>query len=155
MVRRLIKRSTTHTLMALAEASLIAVLVVGLVAGVAFAGKGGNGGGGGKPGGGGGGTIVMVPMDGATEARFGERVTFDVATTSTAYPYVHLRCWQGGSLVAEGRQGFFPTAIGNEWFVLGPTPAWQGGAADCTATLEKYTRKGWGVLASVSFPVYD
>jgi hypothetical protein len=57
--------------------------------------------------------------------------------------------------VAEGRQGFFPTAIGNEWFVLGPTPAWQGGAADCTATLEKYTRKGWGVLASVSFPVYD
>ena len=149
----MVKRFTSHTVMALAEASLVALLVVGLMAGTAFAGKGD----GGKPGGGGstGGTIAMVPMDGATEAHFGARVTFNVSTTATDYPYVHLKCWQGGSLVAEGRQGFFPTALGNEWFTLGPTPAWQSGAADCTATLEKYTKKGWGVLATTSFPVSE
>lgn len=152
----MVKRFTSHTLMALAEASLVALLVVGLMAGTAFAGKGA--GGGGKPGGGGttgGGTIAMVPMDGATEAHFGARVTFTVSTSATPYPYVHLKCFQGGALVAEARQGFFPTALGNEWFVLGPTPAWTGGAADCTATLEKYSSKGWGVLASTSFPVYE
>ena len=44
----MVKRFTSHTLMALAEASLVAMLVVGLVAGTAFAAKGG----GGKPGGG-------------------------------------------------------------------------------------------------------
>ena len=37
----MLKRFTTHSLMALAEASLIALLVVGLIAGTAFAGKGG------------------------------------------------------------------------------------------------------------------
>ena len=39
----MLKRFTTHTLMALAEASLIALLVVGLIAGTAFAGRGGGG----------------------------------------------------------------------------------------------------------------
>jgi hypothetical protein len=142
-----------HSAQALAEGSLIALLVVGLMAGSVFAAKGG----GGKPGGGGttNGTIVMVPMDGATEAHFGARVTFTVSTSATPYPYVHLLCYQGGALVAEGRQGFFPTALGNEWFTLGPTPAWQSGAADCTANLEKYSSRGWGVLATTAFHVYE
>ena len=136
-------------------ATLAATLAVGLIAGPALAGKpSGGGGGGGKPSGGGSGTVSLRLMDGATSAQFGGRVTFDVATTATPYPYVHLSCRQGGVLVAEGRQGFFPTALGNEWFVLGPTPAWQGGAADCTATLEKSTnRGGWSVLGSTSFHV--
>jgi hypothetical protein len=48
-----IRRITSHSLQAIAEAALIAMLVVALMAGTAFAGKGGNGGGGhGKPGGG-------------------------------------------------------------------------------------------------------
>lgn len=137
----------------LAQSSITALLIVGLMAGSVAAGKGG----GGKPGGGGGtsGTIVMVPMDGATEAHYAARVTFTVSTTATPYPYVHLRCYQDGGLVAEGRQGFFPTAIGNEWFYLGPTGNWTGGAADCTATLEKYGTKNWTVLATTSFHVAD
>jgi hypothetical protein len=94
-------------------------------------------------------------MDGATQAHFGARVTFNIATTATPYPYVHLMCRQNGTLVAEGRQGFFATALGNEWFYLGPTPAWQGGAADCTANLEKYSGKGWSVLGSTSFHAYE
>ena len=37
----MLKRFTSHSLMALAEASLVALLVVGLMAGTAFAGRGG------------------------------------------------------------------------------------------------------------------
>jgi hypothetical protein len=139
------------------QASLVALLVVGLVAGTAFAGRGGNGNGGGKPGGntGGSGTISLAFMDGATEAHFAARVTFTISTDATAYPFVHLRCYQGVALVGEGRQGFFADALGNPWFYLGPTPSWQGGDADCTATLEKSTNKGWSVLATApSFHVY-
>jgi hypothetical protein len=129
-------------------AGMAAVLTVGMIAAPVFAGKG-------KPGGGSttNGTITMVLMDGATEARFGGRVTFTVATTATAYPYVHLMCRQNGVLVGEGRQGFFASAIGNKWFSLGPTPSWQSGAADCTANLEKYTNRGWSVLAFTTFHV--
>jgi hypothetical protein len=50
------RRITSHSLQAIAEAALIAMLVVALMAGTAFAGKGGSGGTGGgghgKPGGG-------------------------------------------------------------------------------------------------------
>jgi hypothetical protein len=46
-----------HSAQALAEGSLIALLVVGLMAGSVFAAKGGNGG---KPGGGGGATLVAA-----------------------------------------------------------------------------------------------
>lgn len=150
----LLRRFTSHALLAVAEAGLISLLVVGLLAGTAFAARGGERG---KPGGGssGSGTIALALMDGATEPHFGARVTFTVSTTSTEYPYVHLMCYQGGALVGEGRQGFFPTALGNQWFYLGPTPNWQAGAADCTAKLEKYSRKGWSVLAATSFHVFD
>ena len=148
-----VRSALVHTAQAVLEGSLIALLIVGLMAGSVFAAKGG-----GKPGGGGttSGTIAVAYMDGATEAHFGARVTFNVSTGATPYPYVHRMCYQGGALVAEGRQGFFPTAIGNEWFTLGPTPAWQGGAADCNANLEKYTNKGtWSVLATTAFHVYE
>jgi hypothetical protein len=145
----------THSTKALAQASFVALLVVGLAASTALAARGG----GGKPGGGGtatgGGTISLALMDGATQANFGARVTFDISTTATPYPFVHLRCYQGGALVGEGRQGFFAGALGNWWFYLGPTPSWSGGDADCTATLEKSTSKGWSVLATApSFHVY-
>ena len=140
-----------------AEALIIVILIFGLLAVPVLAAKGGGsgGGGGGKPSGGGGGTISLSLMDGATEAHFGARVTFNVSTTATPYPYVHLMCYQGGTLVGEGRQGFFPTALGNQWFYLGPTPSWQGGAADCVADLEKSARRGWSVLGSTSFHVNE
>jgi hypothetical protein len=142
----------SHSAQAIAEGALISLLVVGLMAGTAFAARGG---GGGKPGGSGGtGTISTVYMDGATAAYYGARVTFTVSTTATVYPFVHLKCYQGGTLVEEGYQGFFDTALGNKWFNLGPTPLWAAGAADCTATLEKSTSKGgWSVLGTTSFHV--
>jgi hypothetical protein len=136
----------SHSAQAIAEGALVALLVVGLMAGTAFAGRPGSTTTGG-------GTINLALMDGATQAYYGARAGFTVSTTATPYPYVHLMCSQNGSLVAEGRTGFFPTAIGNEWFYLGPTPNWQGGAADCTAKLEKYSNKGWSVLGTTTFSV--
>jgi hypothetical protein len=131
-------------------AGLTALLAVGMIAAPVLAGKG-------KPGGSGttaGGTIALALMDGATDAHYGARVTFTVSTTATTYPYVHLRCSKGSTLVLETRQGFFPTAIGNQWFYLGPTPSWSSGGADCTATLEKSaSRGGWSVLNSTAFAV--
>jgi hypothetical protein len=144
----------SHSAKALAQASLVALVVVGLVAGTALAARGG---GGGKPGGGGttsGGGTIALDLLGATQANFGAKVTFTISTTATASPFVHLRCYQNGTLVGEGRQGFFEGALGNWWFYLGPTPSWQGGDADCVATLEKYG-KSWTVLATTpSFHVY-
>jgi hypothetical protein len=138
-----------------AEALIIVILVFGLLAMPVLAAKGG-GNGGGKPGGsaGGAGTISLNLMDGATQAHFAARVTFTISTTSTTSPFVHLQCYQSGTLVAEGRQGFFEGALGDPWFYL-YAPSWQAGAADCTATLEKYSNKGWSALASTSFHVYE
>jgi hypothetical protein len=133
---------------ALLGAALAASLVTALAAGPAMAGK---------PGGGTtatGGTIALSLMDGATQPTYGARVTFAISTTATAYPYVHLTCVQGGSTVLEAWQGFFPTAIGNQWINLGPTPLWTGGAADCRANLEKSGKRGtWTVLAYTTFSV--
>ena len=151
MVRKLIKRSTTHALMALAEASLIAVLVVGLVAGVAFAAKGGNGGGG-KPGGGGG-TIALVVLDGTDSVpNYMERVGFDVATTATDRPFVGVRCYQGSNFVMDGYTGYFETYMFDPWVTLG-SPYWDAAApADCTARLFYYDKRGnQKVLATTSF----
>jgi hypothetical protein len=148
----------SHGALALGQAGLVALIAIVLVAGTALAARGGNGGGGHGGGGNtsGSGTISLALMDGATEAHFAARVTFTISTDATPYPFVHLMCYQGGTLVGEGRQGFFETALGNPWFYLGPTPSWQSGEADCTANLEKSTNKGWSVLASTpSFHVYE
>jgi hypothetical protein len=136
-----------------ARAAIAALLAAGVlaasIAGPTLAAKGG-----GKPGGTSGiGSISVVYMDGATAAFYGARVTFNVATTATPYPYVHLRCYQNGTLVLDGWQGFFATALGHQWMYLGPTPAWTGGAASCSADLDKSTSKGWSVLATTTFPV--
>ena len=141
------ERKTTGARVLLA--GMTALLAIGLVAAPVLA-KG-------KPSGGGttNGSIALSPMDGATEAHYGARVTFTIATTATASPYVHLRCSQAGTLVLEAWRGFFPTALGDEFFYLGPTPSWSSGAGDCTATLEKSTSKGWSVLASTTFHVFD
>ena len=88
---------------------------------------------------------------------YGDTVTFNVSTTATTQPFVHLKCWQSKTLVLEGWQGFFDIALGSQQFNLGPTPAWQGGAATCTAYLEnwdQYSSKGKiTVLASTTFDV--
>jgi hypothetical protein len=103
-----------------------------------------------KPSGGSNGSISLVLLnssDGA--AHWGQKVTFNVSTTSTSQPWVSLKCYQNGALVSESTEGFFATALDDQVFGL-YSPAWSGGAADCTATL---TTPQWAALASTSFHV--
>ena len=146
----------------------LAVLALALVPAAGLAAKGGSpergggggggNGGGGKPGGGNGGTIELVLLNSADGvANYGEQVTFRVSTSATSYPYVTLKCTKEGVLVYQASKGIFPTSLGQN-FTLGPTPSWQGGEADCTATLEdwdSYSKNGSITpLASTSFHVY-
>ena len=84
--------------------------------------------------------------------RYGDRITFDFSTTQTSNPFVNLRCYQDGSLVLNGWSAYFPGGLGDGTFGLG-SPAWQSGAADCTADLDMYSNGRWKALASTSFHV--
>src|SRR5439155_15247620 len=99
-----IRSVLSHSAQALAEGALISLLVVGLLAGSAFAARGGNtasGGGGGKHGGGstgGSGTISLVMVNDTNRdgsPNYGESATFNVSATVT-YPWVHVNCTQNG-----------------------------------------------------------
>jgi len=143
-----VKRSITRSGLSLAV--LAALLALGLVlAPAAVAGKGR--GGPSAPSG----TIKLVPLSPSTDGllHYGQQVTFDVYTSSTAYPWVLLECTQNGSLVYQYSKGIFPTSLG-QIFTLGPTPAWTGGAADCTASLQKWDRRKKTTLATLSFHVW-
>lgn len=113
----------------------------------ALAGKGGKGG---KPPAGSTsiGLVVLNSSDGL--AHYGQSVTFNVSTTQTSEPWVNLKCYQGGALVAEGWNGYFDRSITGRNFGL-YSPAWTGGAADCTAWVTTPQR---ALLASTSFHVY-
>ena len=136
-----------------AEALTIVILVFGLLAMPVLAGKGGGGGGGGgggKPPRPGTGTIALVMVDVSdTTANWGDWVTFSISTAATTEPWVNLKCWQGGALVAEGWNGYFDRSITGRDFGL-YSPVWAGGAADCTAYLTTPQRS---VLGSTSFHV--
>ena len=96
-----------------------------------------------------------MPLNPSTDGvlHYRQQVTFDVYTSSTAYPWVHLECSQNGSLVYQYSKGIFPTSLG-QIFTLGPTPAWTGGAADCTAYLQKRDGRKNTTLATLNFHVY-
>ena len=119
-------------------------------------GKGGGKGSGGTTTGGGGGTIsqpVMLVDTGTAGTSFGDTITFSVSTSATSYPWVTVKCVKGGVEVYKTSNGIFQTSLDQD-FTLGPTPAWQSGGADCTATLENwdnYTKGSITVLATTSF----
>jgi hypothetical protein len=130
---------------ALALAAVAALCLAAAPA--ALAGKGGRP----KPSGGGTGTISLALLnsnDGV--AHWGQKVTFNVSTTATSEPWVGLKCYQGGALVSEGWEGFFPGSLDDQVFGL-YSGKWSGGAAECTATL---TTPQWAPIASTSFHVY-
>jgi hypothetical protein len=135
---------------AAAEAGLITLLIFGLIVGSTLAAKGGGGGKPPKPGAGGTGTITMAMVDPADPvANWGDWVTFTVSTTATSEPWVNLKCWQNGTLVAEGWNGYFDRSLTGRNFGL-YSPSWSGGAAECTAYL---TTPQHSVLGSTSFHV--
>ncbi len=133
-------------------ATLVAVLAL---VPSALAGKGRPGGGGGTTSGSG--TIALTTLDSTDGlAHFGQKVTFAVSATTTTQPWVGLKCSQNGTLVYKQANGIFANSL-DQIFTLGPTPAWTGGAADCTALLQDwsgYSKGKIATLASLSFRVY-
>jgi hypothetical protein len=77
-------------------------------------------------------------------------VTFTLNTT-ISQPWVHLVCSQGGTVVAQGWNGYFVGSLTGTNFGL-YSPQWTSGAADCTAYL---TTPQWSVVGSTSFHVYS
>jgi len=129
-----------HVAEAIAEGSLIALLTVGLIAGTAFAGKGGQST---KGGGKSTGTLSPVVLDGADAvANHGERLTFDVTTSATDRPFVSLWCWQGTNGVYNKSIGIFESYLFDPWFTLDSTYWADGAEANCTARLYYYDKRG-------------
>jgi len=132
-----VRAAASHSLMAIAEGGMIAALVVGLMAGTAFAGRGG-------------GTaatpwISLATVDGSrmsasVQPSLGSAVTFDAGyPKSTKNPWVSLMCYQDGTLVyGEGGK------VGHEFVLGGASSDWlrAGGAASCHAELGDLYWKG-------------
>jgi hypothetical protein len=129
------------------------VLALALVP-VALAGKGG--GGAAKHGGGGGGTVNLVLLDSTDGlAHWGQRVTYTVSTTATAYPYVSTTCFKGTTLVLSTSAGFYASyAWPSAQIVPLQTQVWTGGDADCTAKLYSMDSGSQSILATLSFHAY-
>ncbi len=153
-----IKSVLTHSVQALAEGSLIALLVVGLMAGSVFAAKPSASGGGKPSGGGGGGTIsgpvMVVDVNVNGSANYGDDITFNVSAPGTAFPQVGLRCWQGTTWVYDAYVGYWATYNWDRFFRLS-SGYWNPGlAATCTARLLYTDSRGrQQVLATTDFGV--
>ena len=146
------KKFLTHASGAILEGSLIALLVVGLMAGTAFAARGG------KPTASTGtSSIALAPLvtdhngDGAPD--WSDVVVFNISTTATTAPYVNLVCTQSGTVVLNGWKGYWEGSLDSNGNFGLASGAWQGGSADCTAYLTMQTKRGWSRLASTSFHV--
>jgi hypothetical protein len=145
-----IRRITKHSFEAIAEASIIALLVVGLMAGTAFAGKGG-----GKPSGGASATVqVVTDLNGNGTANHGDQVHFTL-TTSNTYPVVSVTCTQGGSVVYGDSHPYYWPNIWEDTGVFSlASQAWSAGAADCNAVIKGTSSNGRVVtLGSTTFYV--
>ena len=146
-----IKSIFTHSAQAIAEGALISLLVVGLIAGTAFAAKGGAGKPAGGAGGGGGSTLavrMVTDVNGNGLPNWNDWITFDVYTTATDKPWVKVVC-PGYTSSA----GFFPNYAWNPYFDLAST-SWTSGAETCTASLYKVGSNGKvSYLTTLTFDV--
>jgi hypothetical protein len=147
------KSRSSHALQAIAEGSLIALLIVGLMAGTALA---GGKGGGGKPGGGSGGVTVQVVTDanGNGLANWADQVHFTV-TTSNTRPIVSLTCTQGGTVVyGDSHPYYWPNIWDDTGVFTLSSLSWTSGAAECRAEAKGTSTNGRVVtLGSMIFQV--
>ena len=129
-----IRSGIQHGAEALLEAALIALLVVGLIAGTAFAGKPGSS------------TAGAFRVDNGVFA--GNTLAHQGSSTNT---WVRAMCYQGGIKVFEQYRSYDG---GLASLTLGPTPMWESGAATCTAQ-EGSWRRGttWRAAGSTTFSV--
>jgi hypothetical protein len=150
----MVKRFTSHGMMTLVRASLVAMLLVALVAGTAFAAKGG---GSSKPPSGGSGSTIAVAMTTDANANgtpnWGDQVRFAIST-SELRPIVNLTCSVGGVVVgSDSKPYYWPNAFDDPGDFTLESQAWSGGPADCRADLKAQTRKGTVTLATTTFHV--
>ena len=129
------RRALAHSTQAILEASLLALLVVGLVAGTAFAAKGG-----GQERSGSVSLVMVQDTNGNGLPNWAEVVTFDVSTTADK-PYVNVRCYQDGAFVYDAWAGFYGGAWFGQTFTLSSS-YWTAGSADCTARLVTWSKNG-------------
>jgi|1185.fasta_scaffold217504_2 hypothetical protein len=139
-----------HGAEAVLEASLIATLVVGLMAATAFAGK---------PSAGASGTASLAlrlvdDVNGNGAANWGDTITFDVSSSATSSVQVSVGCYQGGTLVYNTNAAWYS---GNPFAYMQmmklESGAWTGGAADCTAKSYYSSGKRTITLRTLSFHV--
>jgi hypothetical protein len=131
-----IRSVLTHGAQAIAECALIALLVVGLLAGSVLAAPGG------KP------SSGSLALEMVTDANtnglpnYMDGVTFDVSSSGTRQLTVGVRCWQGANFVYDAYVGYFEGAWFATYFTLGSmywNPALN---ATCTARLFYYSNRG-------------
>lgn len=143
----------THSAQAITKSALVALLVVGLMAGTTFAAKGG----GGKPGGGsttGGLTVVVVTdTNGNGLPNWADQVHFTVST-SNPYPVVSLTCSKDGVVVyGDSHPYYWPNIWDDPGIFTLSSLAWSSGAADCTAVLKGTSHGKVVTLGSTTFHV--
>jgi hypothetical protein len=89
------------------------------------------------------------------QANWGEKVTFNVSTNATDYPFVGLNCYKSSTWVLSTSAGYFPSyPWPSTQDITLRSNAWTGGAADCTATLYSVDGGNETVLDTLSFHVY-
>ena len=143
------KSVLNHSVQAIAEGSLIALLIVGLMAGTALAAPKG----GGKPSAGGGMTLqVVADTNGNGAPNRTEQIHFTLSTSNTR-PVVSVSCTQGGSLVyADSRPYYWPNIWDDDGIFILSSQSWSSGGADCRAEIQGTNSHGRIVsLGSMTF----
>jgi hypothetical protein len=122
---------------AAAEGALIAALTFGLIAGSAFAAKGG------RTATGDGtlaGPVMVADADSDGAVSSGDDINFDFSTTASK-AQIGLRCYQGETFVYDGYVATFDSWLSAKYFTLSSS-YWDSTAeATCTARLFRYDRR--------------
>jgi hypothetical protein len=149
-----IRSVLTHSVQAVAEGSLIALLVVGLMAGTTLAAKPLAAGGGKTAGGTISGPLMVIDANGNGLPNYMDDITFTVSTTASDLPMVGLRCYQGTSFVLDGYIALYDASWLAKYFTLGSSYWAPALDATCTARLFYYDNRGREkVLATTDFGV--
>lgn len=96
-----------------------------------------------------------ISLNGSNPVEFESQVTFSASTDRTDRPWATARCYRGGTLVYQETHGMFDGYYRDPVFTLGPTRLWQGGGAECDATLSLLHNGRWKRLATTTFVVQD
>jgi hypothetical protein len=94
--------------------------------------------------------VMVADANGDGLPNWNDTVTFNVSTTATAQPYVHVTC---SGVAYDSWRGFFAGSLDSNWNFVLSSGGWTSGAADCTASLGMYTKQGFKQLSSASFHV--